>query len=427
IYGDYIAYGNGQGTETKIFLVNIAAKTTKQISPTGGDYARPSIYGENVVFFKRGQGAGTEKERRLYVYNILKATLEAVHGVNGTGQPVIYEDRIVWLDEAAGKLMEYRLTTKNIRPVTPNFSKIAGFDLHGKRLVWAGNRNGQWGLYAILFDDLAPDLTVTEPADNLRTYNSLMAVAGFTEPGSTVKINGTTAATDTAGNFNQVVELSTGANVITISSADKAGNTAGVNRTVYYYDDKVYDLEISPDPVILGSGAYIQYTLARKGSVTVKVFDARGNLVRTVSNSLGQNAGAAGVSWDGKNDSGSLVPDGKYKFVVETRDEAGKLIGRVEKEHLAARYPRITDVTDTPDPFNPAGGPVTIKYTVSSDSLVTMNIMNSSGPVRTIMYNEPKSAGNHSVQWDGRDAQGNAVGDGPYAYQIEAVSSTVYD
>jgi len=61
------------------------------------------------------------------------------------------------------------------------------------------------------------------------------------------------------------------------------------------------------------------YTLASAGnSVTVKIKDAQGQVVRTLYNT-GVNSGDNSFMWDGKNDAGQDVPGGKYTFSVEAK------------------------------------------------------------------------------------------------------------
>ncbi|WP_144641639.1 flagellar hook capping FlgD N-terminal domain-containing protein [Bordetella genomosp. 13] len=60
-------------------------------------------------------------------------------------------------------------------------------------------------------------------------------------------------------------------------------------------------------------------------TVTVKVLDKDGNVVRTITQ-RDQKAGVLDVSWDGKNDGGQDVADGKYTFnVVATDADGGKV------------------------------------------------------------------------------------------------------
>ena len=57
-------------------------------------------------------------------------------------------------------------------------------------------------------------------------------------------------------------------------------------------------------------------------SVTVKIYDEAGNLVRTISsNELGK--GDNTVEWDGRDDQGTKLSEGRYTFSVEAKDGNG--------------------------------------------------------------------------------------------------------
>ena len=62
------------------------------------------------------------------------------------------------------------------------------------------------------------------------------------------------------------------------------------------------------------SNAAVEFSQA-EDSVTVKISDAKGNVVRTLQ--LGaQNAGIADFQWDGKDDSGTTLADGAYTYTA---------------------------------------------------------------------------------------------------------------
>gem|GEM_PF-2419959 len=188
----------------------------------------------------------------------------------------------------------------------------------------------------------------------------------------------------------------------------------------------VTGLTVSPDPIRLGSSVYIQYSISQNALITIKVYKDTGELVRTVLNNVSKPAGTFNQGWDGKNASGALVSDGYYRFVIEARDAGGALTGQAEKTQIAARFPSITGVLDTPDPFDPqAGEQSNISFTLSSDSLITVTILKGYSPVRTITSNELKLAGNHTLVWDGKNDAGIIQADAVYTYQIQANSPLV--
>lgn len=187
--------------------------------------------------------------------------------------------------------------------------------------------------------------------------------------------------------------------------------------------DAVTGLSVTPEPVKIGTNAYIQFTLAQDAKVSINIYKDTGEHVRTLWNSLSKLAGAQIQGWDGKDKNLVLVTDGYYKIAVEAKDAAGNQIGYAEKTVKAARQPAISSVTDTPDPFNPAlGEQSAINFSLSTDALVTVSIIKNYSTIRTVVANEPRTAGVQTVNWDGKDSSGNLVADGPVTYQIVAAN-----
>lgn len=58
------------------------------------------------------------------------------------------------------------------------------------------------------------------------------------------------------------------------------------------------------------------YTLGESGTVTVKVLNSAGVVLRTLVQGQGQTDGQHAVTWNGRDDGGQPVPDGLYRVVV---------------------------------------------------------------------------------------------------------------
>lgn len=68
----------------------------------------------------------------------------------------------------------------------------------------------------------------------------------------------------------------------------------------------------------------ISFNLSANASkVSISIYDSSGKLVRKIEAGQ-QNAGANNYVWDGKDSSGSKMPDGSYTFKVEASDASGK-------------------------------------------------------------------------------------------------------
>jgi flagellar basal-body rod modification protein FlgD len=67
------------------------------------------------------------------------------------------------------------------------------------------------------------------------------------------------------------------------------------------------------------------YQLSSPGKVTIQIFDAQGQLVRTIEDGL-KDISKQKVVWDGKNEQGMTQPDGTYQFQVSAVDTKGQSV-----------------------------------------------------------------------------------------------------
>ncbi len=68
-----------------------------------------------------------------------------------------------------------------------------------------------------------------------------------------------------------------------------------------------------------------------------------------------------------------------------------------------------------PNPFNPS---TTISFTVATRGPVELSVFDLLGRRVRILSEGPRSAGQHTVVWDGTDEKGRAVGSGIYVYRL---------
>jgi hypothetical protein len=75
------------------------------------------------------------------------------------------------------------------------------------------------------------------------------------------------------------------------------------------------ELELfKPTPNPFTQATHLAYEVGTSGAlVQIEVYDALGRKVRTLANEF-QSAGRHHVTWDGRNDSGSLVTSGVYFY-----------------------------------------------------------------------------------------------------------------
>jgi PKD repeat protein len=75
-----------------------------------------------------------------------------------------------------------------------------------------------------------------------------------------------------------------------------------------------------------------------------------------------------------------------------------------------------------PNPFNPA---TTISFALPEAGHVTLRVYDAQGHLVRTLVNEDRSADFHSVEWDGRDDAGAALGSGVYLYRLETARTVL--
>jgi hypothetical protein len=108
---------------------------------------------------------------------------------------------------------------------------------------------------------------------------------------------------------------------------------------------------------------------------------------------------------------------------AQARDYVIRVKGRYEPDsHVFPAYapmaPRL--IRSYPNPFNAA---TTIEFELSDQQSVSLRVYNLLGQEVQVLADREFEPGRHSLTWDGRDRQGNAVASGVYLYRF--ISGTV--
>ena len=152
---------------------------------------------------------------------------------------------------------------------------------------------------------------------------------------------------------------------------------------------------ISPVCRCASDRAQIRFRLRKADNVDVRIVDANGRLVRRLATGVRVGTTFSDFEWDGRNDQGSVVPDGSYGVRVY-------LLGK-RKFDLATpiavdtKPPHVTVISARPRSISPQRGEsVTIRYRVSEPA-VTMLFANG---IRVARVRGTRLAG--KIVWRGR-------------------------
>jgi RHS repeat-associated protein len=162
----------------------------------------------------------------------------------------------------------------------------------------------------VIRDTEAPVVMLASPADGAVTRDSVVTVSGTAADRTlaTVNVNGVSVTPDAGGGFTAQVPVSEGANFVSVTAADRAGNATTVSRSVTRDTQAPIITVTEPE-----DGAT---TEAEEIAVRGVVQDAT-----PVTVSVGTSAAAVGV--DGSFQSTAPLAEGANEIVVTATDAAG--------------------------------------------------------------------------------------------------------
>ncbi len=179
-------------------------------------------------------------------------------------------------------------------------------------------------------------VTITVSVQNAGAQTASNVLVRFVESGNVlysktipaIAPNGTAVAFmtyDTTGKKGSHTIMVTADPDNNISEQTKDNNSA--SRVFGVQDSKLWVTEqyFSPNDDGVKDSTQLFFTLDTAQTVTVSVVNQKSEVVRTFSGPELANITAGNVTWDGLNNDGMVVPDGKY--TLEVRDTSGKALG----------------------------------------------------------------------------------------------------
>ncbi|MCX5713275.1 MAG: hypothetical protein NT033_00340, partial [Candidatus Omnitrophica bacterium] len=202
------------------------------------------------------------------------------------------------------------------------------------------------------------------------------------------------------------------------AEAGNAGDPVYVNVSMLF----ISDIRISTDTINPYSGerASIIYQIGTDSILSIKIYDSANVLVRNLISNQSRAPGTYSEDWDGKDDSGQIVRDGPYYFIIEDI-MSGSLIVVYDPRGTGGRDISHS-ISFSATNFNPLLNQFSIlDYNMPQAAKINIKVRSQrfSGPaVKVIKYQEPVSRGSHQVLWDGRDEAGNFVDMKAYTFAI---------
>ncbi|MCS7201756.1 MAG: M6 family metalloprotease domain-containing protein [Dictyoglomus sp.] len=241
--------------------------------------------------------------------------------------------------------------------------------------------------------------------------------SGDPYPGST---NKTIFDENSTPNSKAYFEIPTGVAVKNIT-------VSGQNIIANIYVSSI-QLNVSPvfDPN--KENCIIMLLLIRSYILTINVYDTlngqKNNLVKTIVNNQKVNNGSYNYTWNGRDETNTLLPNGKYIIEAIAKDEIGNSKSISATTTLNSGQPlSFVNVTRFTKSFNPKTGPAEIFFNLTQDAKVRFIVYNLAGEKvyeRDLGY---LFAGNHKIEWEGINWKGIYLPNGLYLFQLVAESS----
>jgi flagellar hook assembly protein FlgD/phage anti-repressor protein len=202
--------------------------------------------------------------------------------------------------------------------------------------------------------------------------------------------------------------------------------SVGKQKTAQVWVDKkpfITNAVVSPNPFSPdGDGVdeetVISYDISEISYVSVELYNQPGTLVKTLVDHQLFAKGNYSHNWDGTDEQGTVLPDGKYTVKISAQAETGNMADPV---YLNVSVLFISNIKISDDEINPYLGETTsINYQMARDGILSIKIYNSDDTlIRTLISTQARSTGSHSESWDGKDDSNQIVADGAYYLVIE--------
>ncbi|WP_051591205.1 S8 family serine peptidase [Bacillus sp. UNC438CL73TsuS30] len=151
--------------------------------------------------------------------------------------------------------------------------------------------------------------------------------------------------------------------------------------------------------------------------VHVLVIDAKGNIVKQV---LYKQAKTATFTWNGINVKKQFSPEGRYRYLIQLKDEAGNS-STIKSKFFTLQDWRVPTVQSEKDVYSILQDMKPIAYTLSKAGKVTIDVSQGTTFIKSIKTNAQETTGTQSFRWDGTDGINQPVISGDYQFKITVV------
>ena len=168
-------------------------------------------------------------------------------------------------------------------------------------------------------------------------------------------------------------------------------------------------------------------TNSEAGSLTVRVRDSGGTLIRKYA--VANGSGPTAVTWDGRDASGTVVPDGDYVLRISPSDPFGNTGAAVERTVAvvsALRSVASSAAIFYPQDLDTLARTTTLSFVLLRPMTVTWTLRDATGAiVDTHLDAVARPAGTTTWVFDGRRTDGTMLPAGHYTSYVSASDGTL--
>ena len=314
----------------------------------------------------------------------------------------------------------------------------AGFLKAGAAAVIADGHAGPEGYLRALFTTPQPIETLWATQQNAN--GNMVSFPSARTPGATAFQD---PQSPDSGFYRSLVVRSVGATVNFVNTS--AGDAGAAPTSPAIPGDGSVALDTTPSQLTVlspaaattswfspnGDGNRETVTLAattsEPGSVVATIRNSNGSILRTWTVATGLAASA--VTWDGRDDAGSLVPDGRYIVNVAPRDTAGNT--GVGEDRVVDVVGALRTVASSASVFFPQdldryARTTRLSFEISRPMTVTWTVRDTGARiVDTHLAAVPLDAGSYAWSFDGRRSDGSMLPAGRYVSYVQASDGTL--
>ena len=118
--------------------------------------------------------------------------------------------------------------------------------------------------------------------------------------------------------------------------------------------------------------AHFSFRLRRVDTIDVSIVATGGEVVRSIATDVRRGRGRARFRWNGRSDTGAVVPDGAYRVRVSLADD-GRTVTFAKRIFVDTRAPEVELVEVEPDRIEP-GDSVVLRFELDEAARVILRV-----------------------------------------------------